>query len=97
MTGAGGAEAAAPGFRVRPAREEDLDTITGFEIDIARVSFGDEAIEDPALHRRRGAGALGKGTAGPRICTARNFGHPHGGERILPRAYLRLVHRSLSG
>lgn len=60
MTGAGGAEAAAPGFRVRPAREEDLDTITGFEIDIARVSFGDEAIEDPALHRRRVAAALGK-------------------------------------
>ena len=34
--------------------------IAGFEIDIARASFGDEAIEDPALHRKRVAGALGK-------------------------------------
>jgi RimJ/RimL family protein N-acetyltransferase len=49
-----------PGFLVRPAREEDLDAIAGFEIDIARVSFGDEAIEDAALHRKRVAAALGK-------------------------------------
>jgi GNAT superfamily N-acetyltransferase len=48
------------GFLVRPAREGDLDVIAGFEIDIARASFGDEAIEDPALHRKRAAGALGK-------------------------------------
>jgi RimJ/RimL family protein N-acetyltransferase len=54
MTGAAG------GFRIRPAREADLDVIAGFEIDIARASFGDEAIEDPALHRKRVAAALGK-------------------------------------
>jgi ribosomal protein S18 acetylase RimI-like enzyme len=48
------------GFLVRPARDGDLDVIAGFEIDIARASFGDEAIEDPALHRKRVAGALGK-------------------------------------
>ena len=48
------------GFRIRPAREEDLDVIAGFEIDIARASFGEEAIEDPALHRKRVAAALGK-------------------------------------
>jgi GNAT superfamily N-acetyltransferase len=47
-------------FLVRPARDGDLDVITGFEIDIARASFGAEAIEDPALHRKRVAGALGK-------------------------------------
>jgi len=47
-------------FRIRPARDGDLDVIAGFEIDIARASFGDEAIEDAALHRRRVAGALGK-------------------------------------
>ena len=47
-------------FLIRPARESDLDAIAGFEIDIARASFGDEAIEDPALHRKRVAGALGK-------------------------------------
>ena len=48
------------GFLIRPARESDLDVIAGFEIDIARASFGDEAIEDAALHRRRVAAALGK-------------------------------------
>lgn len=47
-------------FVIRPARAEDLDAIVGFEIEIARVSFGDEAIEDPALHRKRVAAALPK-------------------------------------
>jgi GNAT superfamily N-acetyltransferase len=48
------------GFLIRPAREDDLDVIVGFEIEIARISFGAEAIEDPALHRKRVAAALGK-------------------------------------
>jgi GNAT superfamily N-acetyltransferase len=47
-------------FLIRPAHESDLDVIAGFEIDIARASFGDEAIEDAALHRKRVAAALGK-------------------------------------
>jgi ribosomal protein S18 acetylase RimI-like enzyme len=50
----------AAAFEIRPATEDDLDVIARFEIDIARASFGDEAIEDPALHRKRVAGALGK-------------------------------------
>jgi GNAT superfamily N-acetyltransferase len=48
------------GFLIRPASDSDLDVIAGFEIDIARASFGDEAIEDSALHRKRVAAALGK-------------------------------------
>jgi ribosomal protein S18 acetylase RimI-like enzyme len=60
MTGSGASHSGAAGFQIRPAREEDLDVIAGFEIAIARASFGDEAIEDPALHRKRVAGALGK-------------------------------------
>src|SRR5262247_2157318 len=60
MTLAGAAPAGTPGVRIRPAREEDLDVIAGFEIEIARASFGHDAIEDPALHRKRVAGALGK-------------------------------------
>ena len=59
----------AAGFQIRPATEADLDVIAGFEIDIARASFGDEAIEDPALHRKRVAGALG--TAGARPAAGR--------------------------
>src|SRR5258708_37952998 len=46
-----------PGYLIREARAEDLDAIAGFEVEIARVSFGDEAITDAELHRRRGAGA----------------------------------------
>ncbi|HEV2376137.1 MAG TPA: bis-aminopropyl spermidine synthase family protein [Streptosporangiaceae bacterium] len=51
---------AAARFRVRPAGERDLDAIAAFEVEIARVSFGDEAVDDPALHRKRVAAALGK-------------------------------------
>jgi predicted methyltransferase len=51
---------AAAGWRIRAATEADLDTIAGFEIEIARASFGAEAIEDPLLHRRRVAAALGR-------------------------------------
>ncbi len=60
MTQAGAAPHGATGVQIRPAREEDLDVIAGFEIEIARASFGHDAIEDPALHRKRVAGALGK-------------------------------------
>jgi L-amino acid N-acyltransferase YncA len=47
-------------FEVREAADGDLDAIVAFEIDIARVSFADEAITDPALHRRRVSNSLGK-------------------------------------
>jgi L-amino acid N-acyltransferase YncA len=49
-----------PRFLIRNAQDADLDAIAGFEIEIAVVSFGDEAITDPALHRRRVTGALGR-------------------------------------
>jgi GNAT superfamily N-acetyltransferase len=56
--------AATPGrparYLIRGAAEGDLDAIARFEIEIARVSFSDEAITDPALHRRRVSGSLGK-------------------------------------
>ena len=47
-------------YLVRPATEGDLEALVGYEIEIAVTSFGDEAITDPALHRRRVGGALGK-------------------------------------
>jgi L-amino acid N-acyltransferase YncA len=49
-----------PRFLIRNAQDADIDAIVGFEIDIAVVSFADEAITDPALHRRRVASALGR-------------------------------------
>lgn len=47
-------------YQIRPATERDLDAIAVFEVEIALVSFGDEAITDAAFHRRRVAGSLGK-------------------------------------
>jgi GNAT superfamily N-acetyltransferase len=47
-------------YLVRTATERDLDAIAVFEAEIARASFGNEAITDPAFHRRRVGAALGK-------------------------------------
>jgi L-amino acid N-acyltransferase YncA len=60
MTAPSGAPGARPDYLVREATPDDLDAIAGFEVEIARVSFGDEAITDAGLHHRRVAGALGK-------------------------------------
>jgi GNAT superfamily N-acetyltransferase len=48
------------GFLVRPATAGDVEAIVAYEIDIAIVAFADDAITDPALHRKRVTGALGK-------------------------------------
>ena len=45
---------------IRPATAGDLDALVGYEIEIARISFGDDAVTDPALHRKRITGSLGK-------------------------------------
>jgi len=47
-------------YLIRPASQADLSAIAAFEVDIARASFGDEAITDATFHRRRVAGALTK-------------------------------------
>ncbi len=47
-------------YVIREAAAGDLDAIAGFEVEIAQVSFGDEAVTDAGLHRRRVGGALGK-------------------------------------
>jgi L-amino acid N-acyltransferase YncA len=54
MTGPGG------DYLVRPATTDDVEAIVGYEIEIAVVSFAAEAITDPALHRKRVTGSLGK-------------------------------------
>ena len=45
---------------VRPATTADLDALIAYEAEIARISFGDEAVTDPELHRKRITGSLGK-------------------------------------
>jgi ribosomal protein S18 acetylase RimI-like enzyme len=49
-----------PRYLVRPASQDDLEALVRYEIEIAVISFADEAITDPALHRKRVSGALGK-------------------------------------
>jgi GNAT superfamily N-acetyltransferase len=49
-----------PADAVRPAAAADLDALVAYEIEIARISFGDEAVTDPELHRKRITGSLGK-------------------------------------
>jgi L-amino acid N-acyltransferase YncA len=48
------------GYLIRPASEADLDALVGYEIEIAIVSFADEAVTDPAMHRKRVGRALGQ-------------------------------------
>jgi ribosomal protein S18 acetylase RimI-like enzyme len=58
---AGADTAAGPArYLIRDAVPGDLDAIAGFEIEIARASFGDDAVTDAELHRRRVQGSLGK-------------------------------------
>jgi L-amino acid N-acyltransferase YncA len=47
-------------YLIRQATQDDLEALVRYEIEIAVVSFADEAITDPALHRKRVAAALGK-------------------------------------
>lgn len=49
-----------PADTVRPAGPADLDALIAYEIEIARISFGDEAVTEPELHRKRITGSLGK-------------------------------------
>ncbi len=54
------AQAAGQEYVFRAAGGGVRDAIAEFEIEIAKVSFSDEAITDPALHRRRVSGSLSK-------------------------------------
>jgi ribosomal protein S18 acetylase RimI-like enzyme len=68
MTRPSGASSA---YLVRPAEPADIGAIVAYEIDIARVSFAEEAITDPQLHGKRVAGALGNPGEIMLIATAR--------------------------
>ncbi|WP_052337153.1 GNAT family N-acetyltransferase [Nocardioides alkalitolerans] len=58
-------------FHVRPARPDDVPAIADYEIAIARVSFGDGAITDPAQHAGRITKALDRD---PRGCLVAESG-----------------------
>jgi hypothetical protein len=70
--GGSGGPADGGGYFIRPAAESDLEALVAYEIEIAVVSFGDEAVTDPALHRKRVSGALGKPGEITLVAAARN-------------------------
>ena len=59
-------------YVVRAARESDLDALARFEADIARVSFGDDAVVDLDVHRKKLTKAMEKD---PRGMFAADAGH----------------------
>ncbi len=58
-------------YLVREAAQGDLEAIARFEVEIAVVSFGADAITDLALHRKRVSGALGRPAEVTLIAAAR--------------------------
>ena len=79
-------------YLIRPASEADLEAIVGYEIEIAVISFGPEAITDPALHRKRVTGALGKAGETTVVAVA-----PEAPEEPLGWAWLSARTNSLTG
>ncbi len=55
---------------VRHAEESDLDALAAYEVTIAEISFGDDAVADPAVHRKKLAKALDRDRAGMLVATA---------------------------
>ncbi|MEH1015314.1 GNAT family N-acetyltransferase [Micromonospora sp. CPCC 206060] len=51
-------------YAIRTATERDLDDLAAFEVTIAEISFGDEAVVDPAVHRKKLAKALDRDADG---------------------------------
>ncbi|HIV59474.1 MAG TPA: GNAT family N-acetyltransferase [Candidatus Stackebrandtia faecavium] len=47
-------------YVIRPAEHADIARIVDFEVDIAIISFGDDAITDRSVHERRVTSSLGK-------------------------------------
>lgn len=54
---------------IRQAAERDLDELAAFEVTIAEVSFGDDAVTDPAVHRKKLAKALDRDAASMLVAT----------------------------
>jgi ribosomal protein S18 acetylase RimI-like enzyme len=47
-----------PSYKIRTPEESDLPVIVLFEIEIARISFPDDPVVDPEVHRKKLAKAL---------------------------------------
>jgi GNAT superfamily N-acetyltransferase len=49
---------------VRQARREDIDPVVGFEIEIARISFPEDPMDDPDVHAKKLLKAMEKDPRG---------------------------------
>jgi ribosomal protein S18 acetylase RimI-like enzyme len=51
-------------YQLRNAKPDDLEALVGYEIEIARISFPDDPVVDPDVHRKKLAKALGRDSEG---------------------------------
>lgn len=49
---------------IRLAAERDLDDLAAYEVTIAEISFGEDAVTDPVVHRKKLAKAMERDQAG---------------------------------
>jgi ribosomal protein S18 acetylase RimI-like enzyme len=61
-------------YLLRAPQESDLPVIVDFEIEIARISFPDDAILDPAVHRKKLEKALERDRDGMFVAQNRETG-----------------------
>jgi ribosomal protein S18 acetylase RimI-like enzyme len=58
------------GYTIRQAEERDLPALVAFEIQIARISFPDDAVDDPEVHRRKLTKAMDRDREGMFVAEA---------------------------
>jgi GNAT superfamily N-acetyltransferase len=65
-------------YTVRQPGVEDIDALVRFEIDIARISFPDDPVVDPDVHRKKLQKALERDREGMFVAEDRETGHVEG-------------------
>jgi GNAT superfamily N-acetyltransferase len=68
---------------LRQAGEDDLDALVAYEIIIAQVSFGDEAVVDPAVHRAKLSKALTRDAEGMIVAVDPGASGASGGDSVV--------------
>src|SRR5207253_8550585 len=74
-------------YIIRPPQPTDLDALVGFEIDIARISFPDDPVVDPEVHRKKLSKALERDREGMFVAEEVSTGEVVGWLWVLLHAY----------
>src|SRR3954470_11101952 len=61
-------------YTIRPPEDSDLDRLVGFEISIARISFPDDPVVDPEVHRKKLLKALERDREGMFVAQSASTG-----------------------